>query len=155
MKQEAIKHVEFSCALYECQVQEDRHFLHAHPWTGKSWKFPRVAECLRHLTVDIAYGHVCQFRMTSHIEHRGGEMGLVKKPIGLMTSSKRFMDELNTKCEGGHDHVPLIAGSATGTAIYPELLREAICAFTFLFFSSEGGCGRHISYLFGAGHIRH
>ena len=54
-------------------------------------------------------------------------MGLVKKPTGFMTSSKCLIDELNKKCDGGSDHVPLIAGRAAGAAIYPELPCEEIC----------------------------
>jgi hypothetical protein len=65
--------------------------------------------------------------MTSHIEHRGGEEGLVKKPTGFMSSSKFTLEELDKKCRGGHEHVPLVAGSAAGAAIYPQMLCEAIC----------------------------
>ena len=75
----------------------------------------------------IVQGNMCQFRMTSHIEHRGGEVGLVKKPIGFMSSSRLILDELNEKCPGGHDHVPLVAGRAAGAAIYLTMTREAIC----------------------------
>ena len=54
-------------------------------------------------------------------------MGLVKKPTGSMTSSQLFLNELNEKCPGEHDHVPLVAGRAACAAIYPEMCCEAIC----------------------------
>ena len=117
--EKAIKHVEFWCALYKFQNQQGRHFLHEHPWTARSWKLPCVADLMRHPAVNVAQGHMCQFRMLSHIDRPGGDMGLVKKPTGFMTSSK--------KCEGGHDHVPLMAGRTAAARVYPEMFCEAIC----------------------------
>ena len=94
----AIKHVEFCCALYMYQVQQGRHFLH--PWTARSWKVPIVAELPEHPGVDIVQGHMCHFRMMSHVDRRGGEMGLAKKPKGFMSSSKFFLEEMGRKCPG-------------------------------------------------------
>ena len=54
-------------------------------------------------------------------------MGLVKKPTGFMISSRCLVEELNRKCNGGHDHVPLMAGRAAAAQVYPEMLREAFC----------------------------
>ena len=123
----AIKHVEFCCALYKYQIQQGRHLLHEHPWTARSWKLLCVTELLNHPAVKLAQGHMCQFRMVSHVERRGGEMGLAKKPAGLMTSSKCLLELLNKKCDVGRDRTPLIAGRAAGAAIYPGLLCKAIC----------------------------
>ena len=47
----------------------------------------------------------------------GGGSGSVKKPSGFMSSSEYILDELDRKCPGGYDHVPLIAGRAAGAAI--------------------------------------
>ena len=54
-------------------------------------------------------------------------MGLVKKPTGSMTSSRCLVEELNQQCDGGHDHVPLMAGRAAAAQVYPEMLCDAIC----------------------------
>ena len=54
-------------------------------------------------------------------------MGLVKKPTGFMSSSRCIIHELDRKCTGDHDHVPLMGGRAAGAAIYPQALCEAIC----------------------------
>ena len=54
-------------------------------------------------------------------------MGLVKKTTGFVTSSRCFVVELNRKCDGGHDHVPLMAGRAAAAQVYPEMLCEACC----------------------------
>ena len=82
---------------------------------------------LQHPSVNLVQGHMCQFRMTSHIEQRGGEEGLVKKSTGFTSNSKFILEELDKKCPGGHEHVPLVAGRAAGAAIYPQMLCEAIC----------------------------
>ena len=126
-KDKAIKHVEFCCALYKHQIKQGRHFLHEHPWTARSWRLPCVDELLKHPSVAIAQGHMYQFRMTSHIDRRGGEVGLVKKPTGFMTSSQFLLRELDKKCPGGHQHVPLVGGRAAAAQVYPDMLCEAIC----------------------------
>ena len=51
--------------------------------------------------VGIVQGHMCQLRMASHVEHRGGEVGLVKKPTGFINSSQIILDQLDKKCPGG------------------------------------------------------
>ena len=54
-------------------------------------------------------------------------MGLVKKPTGFMTSSRHIANELDKSCDGGHAHVPLMAGRAAAAQVYPDMLCEAIC----------------------------
>ena len=51
----------------------------------------------------------------------------MKKPTGFTSSSKFMLEDLDRKCPGGHEHVPLVAGRAAGAAIYPRVLCEAIC----------------------------
>ena len=62
----------------------------------------------------------------THIEYKGGEKGLVKKPTGFMSSSRYIIQELDRKCAGDHDQVPLVGGRAAGAEIYPQALGEAI-----------------------------
>ena len=125
--EKAIKHVEFCCALYKFQIQSGRHLLHEHPWTARSWKLKCVDDLLKHPAVNLSQGHMCQFRMMSHVDRPGGEMGLVKKPTGFMTSSKHIAIELDKKCDGGHAHVPLMGGRAAAAQVYPDMLCKAIC----------------------------
>ncbi len=60
--------------------------------------------------------------METHIEYKGGEKGLVKNPTGFMSSSRYIIQELDRKCTGDHDHVPLVGGRAAGAALYLPLL---------------------------------
>ena len=68
--------------------------------------------------------------METHMDHRGGKKGLVKKPTGFMSSSRYIIQELDRKCTGGHDHIPLVGGRVAGAAIYTQALCECICRGT-------------------------
>ena len=87
-KRKAIGHIEFCVELYKYQLAHGRHFLHEHPWSARSWSLPCVTELMSHPAVEIVQGHMCRFRMTTHIEHKDGERGLVKKPTGFLSSSR-------------------------------------------------------------------
>ena len=63
----------------------------------------------------------------SHVDRPGREMGLVKKPRGLMTSSRCVAKDIDRRCDGGHTHVPLMAGQEATAQVYPDILCEAIC----------------------------
>ena len=117
-KAKAVKHIEFCCALYKYQLQQGRHFVHEHPWTARSWALPCVQRLLDHPSVELTHTHTCRFLMTTHIDKKDGEVGLVKKPTGFMTSSHCILRELDRKCTGDHAHVPLMGGRAAGAAIY-------------------------------------
>ena len=93
-KAKAVKHIEFCCSLYRYQLEQGRHFLHEHPWTAKSRNLDCIDKIMKHPAVGTTQTHMCRFLMTTHIEHRGGEVGLVKKPTGFMSSSPYVLTEL-------------------------------------------------------------
>ena len=64
---------------------------------------------------------------TTHIEEKNGERRLVKKPTGFLSSSKCVREQLGVKCKGGHAHMPLVGGRASGAQVYTQALCEAIC----------------------------
>ena len=74
----------------------------------------------------IAQADMCRFGMTSHVKAKGGEQGLVKKPTGLMTSSRSVAEDLSKRCRGGHTHVHLGGGRASAAQVYPVKLCEVI-----------------------------
>ena len=82
---------------------------------------------MSHPGVELVQGHMCRFRMTTHIETKDGARGLVKKPTGFLSSSRCIRQQLNRKCTGDHSHVPLVGGRAAGAQVYPQMLCEAIC----------------------------
>ena len=77
--------------------------------------------------MEVVQGHMCRFRMTTHIETKDGKRGLVKKPTGFMSSSRCVRNELNKKCTGGHAHIPLVGGRAAGAQVYSQAFCEAVC----------------------------
>ena len=81
--EKAIKHVEFWCARYKYKIQHGMHVLHGQPWTARSWKLPRVTELLNHPAVNIARGHMYQFRTMSHGKHREGTRAWSRSPQDL------------------------------------------------------------------------
>ena len=126
-KRNATIQVEFCCTLYRKQLRNGRHFLHEHPWSARSWALPCFQEIIDHPSVELVQGHMCRFRMTTHITTRNGERGLVKKPAGFRSSSRRVRQELDRKCTGDHAHVPLVGGRVVGAQVYPQIMCEAIC----------------------------
>ena len=46
-----------------------------------------------------------QIRDEFAYEETAGERGLVKEPIGFMTSARKVAERLDRKCDGGHAHV--------------------------------------------------
>ena len=121
-KRKAKIHVEFCCTLYQEQLRQGRHFLHEHPWSARSWGLPCIQQLMSHPGVELVQGHMCRFRMTTHIEPKDGARGLVKKPTGFLSSSRCVRQQLNRKCTGDHSHVPLVGGRAAGAQVYPQML---------------------------------
>ena len=50
-----------------------------------------------------------------------------KKPTKFMTNSWLIGRELNRRCDGSHEHQPLIDGRAKDAARHPPALCRAIC----------------------------
>ena len=125
-KAEAIEHIRFCCLLYEYQLRRGKHFLHEHPWSARSWELDCIKHVMSFPNVQLVEGHMCQFGMTTHVNEKHGEQGLVKKPTGFLTSSECVARLLNRTCQGGHAHVPLVGGRAAGAQVYPDKLCEAI-----------------------------
>ena len=70
--------------------------------------------------------HMCRFGMSSHIDEKGGDRGLVKKPTGFLTSARHVAAQLDVQCKQNHDHVNLMGGRAAEAQIYPKELCDAI-----------------------------
>ena len=115
-KAKAVKHIKGCFALYCYQSEQGRRFLRERPWTTRPWKL----ECGRGNSVGTNQTNMCRFVITTHIEHRGGEVGLVKKPCGIMSSSLYVPTELGRICVGDYEHVPLVWGQSGGRGDLPS-----------------------------------
>ena len=55
------------------------------------------------------------------------QLVLAKKPTRFMTTSQVLGRELSRRCDGSHEHQPLLDGRAKDAARYPPGLCRAIC----------------------------
>ena len=91
-------HIEFCVKMYWHQMRAGRCFLHEHPLTATSWKFPCVEELATHPMVQKARLDMCQSGMESIDEHG---VGAVKTPTTMMTDSIELYRELGRRCTPG------------------------------------------------------
>ena len=94
----AKRHVRFCVSLYKHQVQNRRYFLHEHPWLARSWSMDCIEELERMPGVERVRLDMCQYVMKSHIHGRGGPLGPVLKPTGMLTNYYCLKKDLSRKC---------------------------------------------------------
>ena len=123
----ATRHIDFCCGLYSYQFKQSKHFIHEHPRSARSWSIDGIKELTNDLGVSSAYSNMCHFGMTTHIDVRDGQRGLVAKPTGFMTSSWTAYEEFNKTCRDTHVRVPLVGGRASACREYPPALCAAMC----------------------------
>ena len=69
--------------------------------------------------------HMCQFGMKSVDED--GATRIVKKLARFASNSRCILDELERRCDGGHNHAQLLGGRASACQVYPDMLCKAVC----------------------------
>ena len=122
---EARLHLEFCARLYEIQASEGRPYLHEHPYYAESWAERSVQRFLRSPGSIFVESHVCRFGL--ELRHHGRRLP-AKKPTGFLTNSVHIAQELNRKCQGDHEHIPIMGGNLSKQAqVYPKELCVAIC----------------------------
>ena len=57
---------------------------------------------------------------------KNGKMERARKRTSFMTNCTEIKEELGTKCDGGHEHQPLMSGRAAAPARYPEGVCKAV-----------------------------
>ena len=127
---EGMQHLLFCVELYKIQIQNNRYFLHEHPWGAWSWKIPEIVSLLQTPSVEAVKGHMCTQGMYIHDDK--GE-ALAFKPTGWMSNSPCILEQLNRQCtnlsnnpEHYHRHADLQCSRASKAAIYPEQLCYSI-----------------------------
>ena len=76
--------------------------------------------------VDIYTADQCMYGLKTW-GFQGRTMVSAKKKTKFMTNCESIGKELNIKCDGSHEHQPLIGGRAADAARYPVGLCRAIC----------------------------
>jgi hypothetical protein len=85
--EQAKRYVEFCAKVYQYQIDNNRYFLHEHPYLASSWGLSCIEKLMAREDVTRTLTHMCQFGMTSNIGGNGSELGPVLKPTGFMTNS--------------------------------------------------------------------
>ena len=80
------------CAI---QVCENRYFLFEHPKTVTSWKMAKVERVWRTNGAATVWTDICAFGMLYKDEIG---IGLVKKPISMMTNSPEVARRIGKTC---------------------------------------------------------
>ena len=123
---EGMQHMEFMVRLYKKQLEGGRIFLHENPAHAKSWALPCIRRMMREVGVDVVEADQCMYGLKTWGKSRA-QMVLAKKPIKLMTNSRSIGGGLRKRCDGAHEHQPLVDGRARDAARYPPALCRAIC----------------------------
>ena len=118
--------MEFMVRLYEKQLEGGRVFVHGRPAHAKSWALPCIRRVMRETGVDVVEACQCMYVLKTWCRIRA-PLVLAKKPTNFMTSSRSIGGELKKRCNGAHDHQPLVDGRARDAARYPPALCRAIC----------------------------
>ena len=123
---EGIRHMKFMARLYKKQVEAGRIFIHENPAHAKSWALPCIKRVMREAGVNVVEADQCMFGLKTWGKNRS-QVVLAKKPTMFMANSSVIGRELSRKCDGSHEHQPLIDGRARDAARYPPALCRAIC----------------------------
>ena len=118
---EGVEHLTFAMEMFQWQVMEGRWALFEHPSTSRAWQEECVQEVLRLPEVQRVIGDQCQFQLQVHPEE-----ALNKKATGFMTNSACIARRLGVRCQGGHEHQPLVSGRAKKAEVYPDALCKAV-----------------------------
>ena len=123
-RKDAEAHVNFVCELYKQQIQENRWFLHEHPVGATSWRLKSVQNIMKMAGVQCAIADQCRYGLTTEVN---GKRKPARKRTRFMSNAGEVLAQLDKKCDGRHDHEPLLNGRAGPAAVYPAELCKAIC----------------------------
>ena len=124
MLAEGIEHVELAMKLFEWQVRRGRLALFEHPTTSKAWHESAVKRVLSLPGVRRVRGDQCMYGLQV-----GG--GSNKKSTDFMVNGDKMEEYLSKRCDGGHQHVPLLHGLARHAQEYPHKLCVAMVKGAF------------------------
>lgn len=83
-------------------------FVFEHLLTSKACKETKVQQLLSDPRTYFAKNDQCAFQL------RSAAGGLHRKPTGWMTNSEEIYKVLNVRCQGGHEHEPVLGGGVGG-----------------------------------------
>ena len=115
-----LMHLEIAAAVAKWQIRQGRFILFEHPAGARSWHEECIQEILKLPGVCTVVSDQCQFQL--NVQGRG----LNKKATRLMSNMPEVLEELDQRCDGSHQHVPLLGGLAKDAQKYPPKLCRAV-----------------------------
>ena len=88
----AKRYVEFCAKVYQYQIDNNRYFLHEHPYLASSWGLSFIEKLLAREDVTRTLTHMCQFGITSNIGGKRVRAGTGPEANGVydQQSVRRF-----------------------------------------------------------------
>ena len=123
---EGRKHLAFCISIYREQIRRGRHFLHEHPQTAVSWQETSVVRMSQIPGVSVVTADQCMYGLRTPVKGPGKPTAPARKSTRFMTSSRQMADLLQTRCDKGHLHQPLVGGRCKDAAYYPMKLIQTI-----------------------------
>ena len=121
---EGRKHLKLMVSLYRDQLRRKRHFIHEHPKSASSWHEVGIQSISQDPAVSLVTADQCMYWLVTP-DSEGKPMP-AKKPTTFMTSSRQMADLLTRRCDGKHQHQPLVSGRCKNAAFYPLKLVHTI-----------------------------
>ena len=103
MLSEGLEHLDFAMKVFEWQVRRGRWGLIEHPAILKAWQERCVRRVLELPGVQRVRGDQCMYGLQV-----GG--GANRKTTDFMVNGDMLAARLQKRCDGGHQHVPLLHG---------------------------------------------
>ena len=106
-RRRAVEHLRFCIELCEIQEKAGRHYLLENPASASSWQEACVVDFVANSAgALLCTGHQCMFGLTSR-----GDDGVDRAAAKLtrwLTNSPCLAEALEVKCDGSHQHQPLM-----------------------------------------------
>ena len=115
-----LNHLRLAMEVAKWQIRQGRYFLFEHPLGATSWNEEAVRQVQELEGVLKVECDMCRFNLRVDGEH------LNKKPTGLLTNSEEMARMLGRRCQGGHQHKPLLNGTAVKAQAYTPQFCEAV-----------------------------
>ena len=116
---DGVEHMRFVVRLYQKQVRAGRVFVHENLAQAKSWLLPEIRRMMRKSGVDVFEADQCMYGLKTWGKSRSQPV-LAEKPIKILTNSRAIGRELSRRCDGTHEHQPLIDRWGQGSRAIPS-----------------------------------
>ena len=105
-------------------MRHGRHFLHEHPQSAASWLDHGIDRMKNDPSIHIATADQCMYGLKTPTA--GGGEAPARKATTFMTTSRQMATLLEKRCDGSHEHQPLVGGRCKDAAYYPIPLIQTI-----------------------------